>query len=96
MIMMEETKHDMEEEGFESLLLESDVRGYLYELQYSLEQLRLMKEQETPGCRSRRPDWVELGGLLLPVLSLRVTAYGHRVRLLQRISTMAISPGGNL
>jgi len=51
---MEETKHDMEEEGFESLLLESDVRGYLYELQYSLEQLRLMKEQETPGLGRAR------------------------------------------
>jgi len=27
--MMEDTKDDMEEEDFESLLLESDVRGYL-------------------------------------------------------------------
>ncbi|KAG1944180.1 kinesin-like protein KIF9 [Pimephales promelas] len=79
--MTEETKHDMEEEDFEILLLESDVRGYLYESQYSLEQLRLMEDQETPR---RRPVAVEdpaltlaLGGLLLPVLSLRATAYGH-------------------
>ncbi|KAG1955401.1 NACHT, LRR and PYD domains-containing protein 12-like [Pimephales promelas] len=58
--MTEETKHDMEEEDFEVLLLESDIRGYLYESQYSLEQLRLMEEQEAAARRSRCPDWVEL------------------------------------
>ena len=53
--MTEETKHDMEEEDFEILLLESAVRGYLYEPQYSEEQLRLMEEQEATACRGRGP-----------------------------------------
>ena len=44
--MAECTTHDMEDEDFENLLLETDVRGYLYEPQYSEEQLRLMEEQE--------------------------------------------------
>ena len=51
--MTEETKHDMEVEDFEILLLESAVRGYLYELQYSEEQLRLMEEQEAAACHGR-------------------------------------------
>ncbi|KAG1968654.1 sacsin [Pimephales promelas] len=63
---------------------------------YSEEQLRLMDEQETAAYWSRSPDCVEQGGVLLPVLSLRAMACGHRIRLLQRISTMAISLGGNL
>ena len=46
MTMEEGTQCDMEEEDFESLMLESDVRGYFYEPQYSEEQRRLMKEQE--------------------------------------------------
>jgi len=48
---MKESKHDMEEEDFEILLLQSDVRGCLYESQYSEEQLRLMEEQEVAACR---------------------------------------------
>ena len=38
--------HDMEDWDFEDVLVETDVRGYLYEPQYSDEQLRVMEEQE--------------------------------------------------
>ena len=72
MTMMEETKHDMEEEDFEVLLLESDVRGYLYEPQYSEEQLRLMEEQEAdeePGLAG--------AGRTAGACALAVR-YGHR------------------
>ena len=48
--MAEGTQYDMEEEDFESLMLESDVCGYLYEPQYSEEQLRLMEEQEAASA----------------------------------------------
>ena len=103
--MAEGTTHDMEEEDFESLLLETDVRGYLYEPQYSEEQLRLMEEQEAeaaaeaedPPVASEKPgagsSWC---GLVAPVNSL--CAYGHRARVrpLQRISKMPISPGRNV
>ena len=35
--------HDMEDWDFEDVLVETDVRGYLYEPQYSDEQLRAME-----------------------------------------------------
>ncbi|XP_077061941.1 uncharacterized protein LOC143714601 [Siphateles boraxobius] len=54
--MAEETTHDMEEEEFESLLHETDVRGYLYEPQYSKEQLRLMVEQEAAAAAAEAGD----------------------------------------
>ncbi|KAK0134322.1 hypothetical protein N1851_030115 [Merluccius polli] len=44
--MAEGTRSDMEDGDFEELMLESDVRGYLYEPQYSDEQLRPIDEQE--------------------------------------------------
>ena len=37
--------HNMEDWDFE-VMVETDVRGYLYEPQYSDEQLRVMEEQE--------------------------------------------------
>ena len=64
--MAEGTQYDMEEEDFESLMLESDVRGYFYKQQYSEEQRRLMEEQEAedlpvadeePGLGRVRADW---------------------------------------
>ena len=36
----------MEDWDFEEVMVETDVRGYLYEPQYSDEQLRAMEEQE--------------------------------------------------
>ncbi|XP_055025174.2 uncharacterized protein [Misgurnus anguillicaudatus] len=44
--MAEGNQNDMEEGDFETVVLESDVRGYLFEPQYSEEQLRQMEEQE--------------------------------------------------
>jgi len=41
MIMMDKPNHDMEEEDLEIMLLESDVRGYLYKPQYSEEQVKV-------------------------------------------------------
>ncbi|CAL8300326.1 unnamed protein product [Merluccius merluccius] len=38
--------HNMEDWDFEEVMVETDVRGYLYEPQYSDEQLRAMEEQE--------------------------------------------------
>jgi len=52
----------MEEEDFEILLLEYDVRGYLYELQYSEE--RLMEEQELLRTGSSWADCCAPGGNL--------------------------------
>jgi hypothetical protein len=44
--MAEGTGSDLEDRDFYALMLESDVRGYLYEPQYSDEQLQLIDEQE--------------------------------------------------
>ena len=88
------TTHDMEEEDFQSLLLETDVRGYLYEPQYSAEQLRLMEEQEAAAAAeagdlpvaSEEPRLARAGGgLVAPVISLCNYEHRDRVRLLQRI-----------
>ncbi|CAL8398126.1 unnamed protein product [Boreogadus saida] len=38
--------HNMEDWDFEEVMVETDVRGYLYEPQYIDEQLRAMEEQE--------------------------------------------------
>ena len=38
--------HNMEDWNFEEVMVETDGRGYLYEPQYSDEQLRAMEEQE--------------------------------------------------
>ena len=87
--MAEGTGSDIEDGDFEDLMLESDVRGYLYEPQYSDEQLKLLEEQDAastaaiaeavPACCGRGArngsNW---GGLVVPVLSL--CAYGYRGR----------------
>ncbi|XDV17632.1 hypothetical protein PO909_023464 [Leuciscus waleckii] len=52
----------MAEEDFEDLLRESDVRGYLYEPQYSDEQLRMMEEQEVVGAAAAAEEQDLLGG----------------------------------
>ena len=48
--MAEGTGSDIEDGDFEDLMLESDVRGYLYEPQYSDEQLKLIEEQEAAAA----------------------------------------------
>ncbi len=37
---------DMQEDDFGSLLLESDIRGYLSKLEYSQEELQHIEEEE--------------------------------------------------
>ena len=71
--MAEGTGSDIEDGDFEDLMLESDVRGYLYEPQYSNEQLKLINRrrlrllrllqprQKTCLSRARSPEWLELG-----------------------------------
>ena len=68
--------HNMEDWDFE-VMVETDVRGYLYEPQYSDEQLRAMEEEEaaeaaaatTCGRRGARngSSW---GGLVVTVLMM--------------------------
>ena len=48
--MAEGTGSDIEDGDFEDLMLESDVRGYLYEPQCSDEQLKLIEEQEAAAA----------------------------------------------
>ncbi|KAL1272835.1 hypothetical protein QQF64_028697 [Cirrhinus molitorella] len=50
------------EGDFEELLRESDVRGYLYEPQYSDEQLRMMEEQEAVRAAAAAEEQDLLGG----------------------------------
>ena len=48
--MAEGTGSNIEDGDFEDLMLESDVCGYLYEPQYSDEQLKRIKEQESAAA----------------------------------------------
>lgn len=52
--------YDMEDWNFEELMLETDVRGCLYEPQYSDEQLRPMEEQEAANAAAATPEADEL------------------------------------
>ena len=97
----------MEDWDFEEVMVETDVRGYLYEPQYSDEQLRAMEEQEAAEAAAataeaddlpaaeRSPQWLELGGLVVPVLSLCANGHRTRVCLLPRIPAGPISSGRN-
>ena len=87
--MAEGSLSDMEDKDFEDLILGSDVRGYLYEPQYSDEQLKLLEEtaaaaataeaedlpvaEEEPGMARAGADW---------------WCYGRRDTPLQRILKM--------
>ncbi|CAL8286173.1 unnamed protein product [Boreogadus saida] len=48
--MAEATGSYIEDVDFEDLMFESDVRGYLYEPQYSDEKLKLLEEQEAASA----------------------------------------------
>ena len=54
--MTEGTGSDIEDGDFEDLMLESDVRGYLYEPQYSDEQLKLIEEQEAAAAATAKAE----------------------------------------
>ncbi|XP_051992948.1 uncharacterized protein LOC127651242 isoform X2 [Xyrauchen texanus] len=60
--MAEESFEVMTEGDFKDLLCESDARGYLYEPQYSDEQLREMEEQEAAGAAAAAGEQDLLGG----------------------------------
>ncbi|CAL8268940.1 unnamed protein product [Boreogadus saida] len=99
--------HNMEDWNFEEVMVETDGRGYLYEPQYSDEQLRAMEGQEVAEAAAataeaddlpaaeRSLQWLELGGLVVPVLSLCANGHRTRVCLLPRIPAGPISSGRN-
>ncbi|XP_055050357.1 uncharacterized protein [Misgurnus anguillicaudatus] len=60
--MAEGFEVEVAEVDFEELLRESDVRGYLYEPQYSNEQLRMMEEQEAVEAAAAPDEQDLLGG----------------------------------
>ena len=47
---------DLEDRDFDDLMLESDFRGYLYEPQYSDEQLQLIEEQEAAAAATAEAE----------------------------------------
>ena len=58
--MAEGNGSDLEDRDFDDLMLESDVRGYLYEPQYSDEQLQLIEEQEAAAAATAEAEGLKV------------------------------------
>ncbi|XP_056449914.1 uncharacterized protein LOC130385435 [Gadus chalcogrammus] len=58
--MAEGTGSDLEDRDFDDLMLESDVRGYLYEPQYSDEQLQLIEEPEAAAAATAEAEGLKV------------------------------------
>ena len=54
--MAKGTGSDIEDGDFEDLMLKPDVRGYLYEPQYSDEQLKLIGEPEAAAAATAKAE----------------------------------------